>query len=77
MKWTAIAEQKPPQSGWYAAAMDPPDGSGDHSWRQLYGFAKLWFNDGRWWDVCPRRSPGHSVEVTERVTHWGELPRVP
>ena len=83
MNWISIYDKLPPKAGWYAAAINPRNASdlgvlGINSWRERFGFTKIWFNPAaprKWW--APNPLGPESEPVDERVTHWAVLPSVP
>ena len=79
MNWIKSNELPKRPYGWFAAALVPRNHSEtkdlDNDWRSSFGFTKAWFNNGRWFESDAH---GHGMrDVTDRVTHWAEMPQVP
>ncbi len=86
MEWKSISSPPEEQYGWFAVAVLPRNHSGakdgdkcdldgDNRWRDSFGFSKAWLNNGRWFE--PSSTGGMSNDITELVTHWDYLPKVP
>lgn len=83
MEWIDIKTNEPKEAGWYAAAVNPVNHDNknpkeSNSWRESFGFTKVWFNPmavRKWWEPDPHGMKTQPID--ERVTHWGFLPKVP
>lgn len=84
LAWKPITEPPTENCGWYAAAVLPVnhaelDAAGINSWRAQFGFTKVWYNHsgshGSWWEPDPHGN--RSKPISDRMTHWAELPPVP
>jgi hypothetical protein len=86
LAWKPITEEPTERCGWYAAAVNPVnadeiDAAGINSWREKFGFTKVWYNKpaksspGTWWESDPHGQ--RSRPIGHRMTHWAELPTVP
>lgn len=86
LAWKPITEEPTEHCGWYAAAVNPVnaaelDAAGINSWREKFGFTKVWYNKpgksspGTWWEPDPHGQ--RSQPIGHRMTHWAELPPVP
>ena len=86
MEWKKVEELPKEKYGWFAVAILPSNHSGsglgdatglegDNSWREDFGFSKAWFNNGEWFEA--NMHGRRSNNITELVTHWGYLPKVP
>ena len=86
--WIHIKDKKPNKFGWYIAAVLPKNHSGtkvegfekctlegDNNWRKNYGFTKVWFNNGDFYE--PSFHGRRTTKITELVTHWSSVPNVP
>lgn len=70
----------PNGSGWYSIALlaaNHEELDDQNFWRESFGYSKAWWNSSteRWWEPDPHGKS--SRDVTDRVTHWGNLPKVP
>lgn len=80
IEWNVYSSMfSPLKSGWYVVALIPKNCSKltedeMNDWRKNAGFDKAWHYDGKWFIS---RIGMHSIDVTDRVTHYGELPLVP
>jgi len=86
MDWKSIDTPPLGNKCWYVVALNPigirrGDASNNqwlNKWRTntlYHAFEKAYLSDGRWLTVdhfVPKR-----IDVTDRVTHWSELPAVP
>jgi len=86
LAWRPLTEEPTERCGWYAAAVNPVnaaelDAAGINSWREKFGFTKVWYNkpgkssQGTWWEPDPHGQ--RSQPIGHRMTHWAELPPVP
>lgn len=76
ISWIDINDKKPIGSGWYMVVLKPknhmdfinnPKEMND--WIECFGINKLWWNNGVFWQ--------ESCNVNDRVTYWGNIPKVP
>lgn len=78
--WKDFNSLKPGIYGWYVVALAPKNmgepKEKDNEWRQMYGFEKAWFNMDKDFYIADPHGHG-SRKVTELVTHWDYMPRVP
>lgn len=86
MNWKEIKIKPKEEFGWFAAAVLPRNHSGsdsehktslegDNNWRESFGFTKVWLNNGEWYE--PNNTGMRSNNITNLVTHWDYLPKVP
>ena len=87
MEWIDFKEKTPLNKvkgnafGWYAVSINPvnwrdfEDDTKLNSWREEFGFTKAWYMNGEWFEA-DFHDYG-SNKITDRVTHWAELPKVP
>jgi len=89
LDWKPFNEPPKEKFGWFAIAVLPRNHAGsiaeldinnsgldgDNKWRDKFGFSKGWLNNGEWYDSEPQARGMR--EVTEYVTHWAYLPKVP
>jgi hypothetical protein len=76
MNWKEIKDGAPIGFGWYSVAVNPAnwtdfeDKTQLNDWREDFGFTKAWYNGQKWFD-------SKMEEISDRVTHWDNLPKVP
>ena len=86
MNWKEISIKPENNYGWFAVAVLPRNHSGsdeeqktdlygDNDWRESFGFTKAWLNNGEWYE--PNNTGIRSNNITNLVTHWDYLPKVP
>lgn len=86
MEWKEIKTMPKEKFGWFAVAVLPRNHSGsehkgktdlegDNNWRNSFGFTKAWLNNSEWYE--PNTTGMRTNEITNLVTHWAYLPKVP
>jgi len=77
INWNDINNERPLESGWYMVVLQPVNHkefidcpSEMNSWISAFGINKKWFHNGEFWGE-------NNNTITDRVTHWCEIPRVP
>ena len=84
LNWKPMTEKPTERCGWYAAAVLPVnyaelDADEINAWRKQFGFTKVWHNNSgsydSWWEPDPHGN--RSKPISDRMTHWAELPSVP
>jgi hypothetical protein len=81
INWKEIKDGVPTEYGWYSVAINPvnwvdfEDKTELNNWRLSFGFSKAWYNGSIW-----SEADFHGIDskdITDRVTHWANLPQVP
>lgn len=86
INWKEVKERPRESFGWYSVAVLPVNHSGsgdsnetdlkgDNNWRKSFGYSKAWYNNGEWYEA--NMHGYRSNNITNLVTHWGNLPEVP
>ena len=86
MEWKEIKQMPKEKFGWFAVAKLPRNHSGsehecktdleaDNRWRESFGFTKAWLNNSEWYE--PNSTGMRTDNITNLVTHWDYLPKVP
>lgn len=81
IEWISVKEKVPAEFGWYLVAINPANFEelgelkNNNPWREDFGCTKLWYNNSKFWEQ--RVHSSIVDDVTERVTHWSYLPKVP
>lgn len=79
IQWIDITNKRPIGFGWYLVVLMPvnfeefKDKKDLNDWITSYGLDKVWFNNGEFWDS--KKGPGNVV--SDRITHWANIPSVP
>lgn len=77
IKWIDYSKEKPPiASKWVIAVLKPvnymefiDNPSEMNDWIRKFGINKVWIHNGSFWL--------NHKDISDRVTHWSEIPSVP
>lgn len=80
IEWNKFTKDSPAMYDWYLVAVDPINykecsKKGIKSWRDQFGCTKAWFHNGEWYEPDPHGY--RTTVITDRVTHWANMPIVP